>query len=829
MPGFPFLFVDTKQKRRKIPFVPENLKNLSPPSLPETYSQEEHGWAKKSLFTPFLKIRKWVLLLLVLLMAGGFFLKKDLLFSPIQKPLSHFKGHYPDFIGRKKYLDLLYKDLLAGKSPKEFRQSVQMKLLWGKGGFGKSELAIEFANRYFSKFSLIWTFWCDRQEHIEQGYRLLAEELGIPHKLESLENVRQQVHLYLENTRYDRPWLLIFDNVEEKLASFPQRGGVILVTSQKKVLGPEFLLEVEPFSKEESLLLLEKITGEKQGKEMEQLVEDLEGIPLLINYAANYIRTTPGCSIKEYQKLFSSHLLEKEEAPWKEVDNTQGYFKSLMTSWQFPLKSLEKEDPLALKWLFVCSYLYPEHIREDWVNTWLNQELSREDPSLQIKSKEILKSLQSYGIIRYDQKTKTFSLHRFFQHMIRESRKEKMQEDLPQAIALLAKYAKEYNYANSSSWQQGEAWYLHASEVKRFLSFYFLHFPGIDTTLQKAIFYEGIARWCAYNDRNIEALDSAQKALGLRKLVIPEDTLEIGVLYESIGRSLRKLRRYEESIAACDQALKIHSQYRNNNPLPYSLALGAKGLTLYKQGKYEEAIKYHEEALIIRRQTLGEISIEVGHSLNNIGICLREIGKYKEALKLFDQSMKVYEKTCGIKHPLYATPLSNKAKTICYQGHYRTALKFFFQAFSIHSSNSPVFNGYDMLGVGECYLKLKKFKKARSFFKKAIQNDSSNNTKSVSPFVESYNGIGWSYLKEKRVKKALKYLVLQLEVGAKEYKNSPKMIAILTDFKQALNELKALGAPIQEPAEIASKICEDLLGKEHALTIDFVQLQALNN
>ncbi len=82
---------------------------------------------------------------------------------------------------------------------------------------------------------------------------------------------------------------MIFDNIEKELIDYPQRGGVILFTSQKKILNPGYLLEIPSLSQDESIQLLEKITGEKRGKKMEQLVEDLQRIPLLINYAAHYI------------------------------------------------------------------------------------------------------------------------------------------------------------------------------------------------------------------------------------------------------------------------------------------------------------------------------------------------------------------------------------------------------------------------------------------------------------------------------------------------------------------------------------------------------------
>jgi hypothetical protein len=62
--------------------------------------------------------------------------------------------------------------------------------------------------------------------------------------------------LFLENSTLKLPWLLIYDDVVEGSIDYPQRGGAVIITSQKKVVNPKFLLEVEPFSRKESLALL---------------------------------------------------------------------------------------------------------------------------------------------------------------------------------------------------------------------------------------------------------------------------------------------------------------------------------------------------------------------------------------------------------------------------------------------------------------------------------------------------------------------------------------------------------------------------------------------
>ncbi len=689
-------------------------------------------------------------------------------------PLVYLKGACPDFTGRKHDLEILDKDLIRKHSLRDFRASSKIKVLWGKGGFGKSELAIEFANRFFSHFSLIWTFYCDSGEHIDQSYRKLAEKLGISDFKEPLEKVKEKVHFYLENHSFDRPWLLIFDNVENDLAHYPQRGGVILITSQKKILNPEFLLEVKPFSKEESLELLEKITGEKRGKEMESLVQELEGIPLLINYAAHYIKATPGCSSADYYHLFSSHLFEKEGPFCRDVDINGRYLKSLAASWKFPLESLKKETPQALEWLFVCSYLYPEQIPEQWIDDWLkvqNQELQR---------KEILKALQTYGVIRYDAPTKTFSLHRFFQHMIRESRKEFINHDLSQAIFLLAKHAQDFDFTQLASWKKGELWFMHAHEVEHWMALY--PFPFSKDVIT---FYEGFASYCFFKDRYADALETNYKILKL----LEDNNSERGRVYQRIGWLLLRLGKQDEALQACELA----ERWQEKQTLEYAETLMTKGKILCGGGDYSKALHCYEQALKIRRQHLGENHVEVGRTLFNMTRCLDKLGRGQEVLQLHPQIENIFKKTCGLKHPFYAWSLEIKAKVKRGMGEYEEALKLFDQSLSIllatrgpnHGELAP-----SWYGKGWCYYYLKDYAKAKKAFKKAFRIGLPYYGENSYLGIRFYRGLGMNYIKEGRIEKGLTLLLHWYEKSTLLYANSPKLLLSTNEFKEIIEEIR---------------------------------------
>jgi len=814
------------------------------------------GFSTKSLFN-----NRFIIPLLGLIFFAslfmGFFSQRT---STSHANLTYLKGPCPDFIGRQRHLDILYRDLLHSHNQKDFHHSLKIKVLWGKGGLGKSELAREFANRFRSNFSLIWTFYCDSQEHMDQGYRDLAEKLGISNPKESLEIIKEKVHFHLENHPFDLPWLLIFDNVEREF-SLPQRGGAILITSQKQVLNPEFRLEMEPFSLEESLALLEKITNEKRGAAMEQLVKDLEGIPLLIYYAAHYIKATPGCSAIEYQKLFAQRLPEKEGPLWIEMDVNRRYFKSLAASWQFPLNSLEKENPQALKWLFVCSYLYPEYIPEEWIDDWLAD--NGQKTSSDRERKELLKALQTFGVIHYERKTKTFSMHRFFQYMIRESRKKQLQEDLSQVVSLLAKHADDYQFSDYSSWKQGQLWYLHACEAQKWLSQEQPHFSK-PSKIREMHFYEGIGNWCDGNNNFQEALDAFEKVLILKKSVLDLYSPEIGRTYNDIARVLDILSRPAEALQACEKAESLQAHLKGEQALIYAKTLLTKGHILCQIGKSKEALKCHQQSLMIRLENLGyphpsledslktlkasanqithniallrqqghyhaalelhEKIIDIGKSYFNISHCFLKTNHPRQALEVADKILEIYQELLDRKHPYLAWITMKKACCIHDLGDYRQALILFKEALSLlialwgndHVDLADCWNE-----IGNCYLHMNEFKEARKAFRSGLRISLRYEGEKSYLALEARHGIGCSYIKDNRINKGLRCLLTELRTSAEVYKNTPKIAALLQDFNTLLKEASGKAGntdEIKHAAAEAYSISKNTLGQQHPVT-----------
>ena len=106
-----------------------------------------------------------------------------------------------------------------------------VQTLYGLGGVGKTQLALEYAHRFAAYYDLIW--WIDAEQPVlipEQLARL-AERLGLPLGPAVADTVGR---LLAELRDRDR-WLLILDNAERPadLAAYrPGGAGHVLITSR---------------------------------------------------------------------------------------------------------------------------------------------------------------------------------------------------------------------------------------------------------------------------------------------------------------------------------------------------------------------------------------------------------------------------------------------------------------------------------------------------------------------------------------------------------------------------------------------------------------------
>src|SRR5260370_32378229 len=165
----------------------------------------------------------------------------------------HLRNLY--FTGREQVLAHL-QETLNGKKTVALTQASAIS---GLGGIGKTQVAVEYAYRYGSKYQTILWVNADTHKSLVSDFVTLASLLNLPEK--DAADQRRAVDAVIRWLQGHHQWLLILDNADdlEMVYDFlPARGaGHTLLTSPSQATGPNIKgIELERMEREEGTLFL---------------------------------------------------------------------------------------------------------------------------------------------------------------------------------------------------------------------------------------------------------------------------------------------------------------------------------------------------------------------------------------------------------------------------------------------------------------------------------------------------------------------------------------------------------------------------------------------
>jgi class 3 adenylate cyclase len=336
-------------------------------------------------------------------------------------------GRNPHFTGREDLLRRLRERLQAGE------RVLVVQALYGLGGVGKTQLAIEYAHRFATDYDLVWWINAEQPVLIAGQLAQLAGKLELPTE----GSVPETVELVLAELRRRSRWLLIFDNAErpQHLTDYrPDGSGHVLVTSRRPgwgALGGQ--LEVDVLARSETMALLQRRMPELPEELADQLATELGDLPLAAEQAAAYLEQTslpPGDYLRRFRTRRHS-LLAKGEV--------LGYQGTVDTTWQLSLDRLQQDSPAAVQLLRLAAFLAPEPIplRLFTGRPQLLDEPLRTAATDQDALSDVVGTMVGFSLAR--RQPTSFQLHRLVQAVIRHQlAPQQQQATAQQALALLA-------------------------------------------------------------------------------------------------------------------------------------------------------------------------------------------------------------------------------------------------------------------------------------------------------------------------------------------------------------------------------------------------------
>jgi tetratricopeptide (TPR) repeat protein len=258
-----------------------------------------------------------------------------------------------NFTGRVDILAELSAALTAGQV------GAWKQALTGLGGTGKSQIAVEYANRHRGDYQFIWWLGSEEPAALAANYAGLASDLNLPEK-----DSADQTTIIAAVKRWlgeNRNWLLVFDNVNipediEHYLPGEGKGHVIITSRNSNWGGVAGEIPIRVFKREESVEFLGRRTKQKNEKDESLLADALGDLPLALEQAGAYIGES-AISLADYLKLFQEQRIEilKRGKP-------VSYPDTIATTWDISFKAVQKESANAIDLLKLLAFLAPDNI-----------------------------------------------------------------------------------------------------------------------------------------------------------------------------------------------------------------------------------------------------------------------------------------------------------------------------------------------------------------------------------------------------------------------------------------------------------------------------------
>jgi TIR domain/Tetratricopeptide repeat len=346
----------------------------------------------------------------------------------------------PRFTGRDGMLTELRRRLRAGEG------TLVVQALYGLGGVGKTQLALEYAHRCAADYDLVW--WIDAEQPVLIPDQLAA--LGGQLNLAPGPTVADTVNRLLAELRRRAHWLLVFDNAERPgaVADYRPAGpGHVLITSRNPgwgALGGR--LEVDVLTRAETIALLRARIPTISEELADKLAAELGDLPLAAAQAAGYLEQTD-LPPADYLRRFREHretLLARGDVV--------GYSGRIDTAWALSLERLRDQDPAAVRLLELAAFLAPEPIPLSLFGG--HPELLDEplrtvaaDPDALV---DTVGALVSYSLAR--RHPDGFQIHRLVQTVVRQQVAPDRQQATSQQVVALLAAAAPTDPDDSASW-----------------------------------------------------------------------------------------------------------------------------------------------------------------------------------------------------------------------------------------------------------------------------------------------------------------------------------------------------------------------------------------
>ncbi|MFF5830101.1 FxSxx-COOH system tetratricopeptide repeat protein [Streptomyces bacillaris] len=589
----------------------------------------------------------------------------------------------PGFTGRSLVLERM-RDQLGGGMAVVLPQP---QTLYGLGGVGKTQVALEYVHRFMADYDLVWWISSEQSDDVVASLAELAVRLGAQGGEDMAAASQEAVDLLRRGVPSDR-WLLVFDNADDPETlrrHFPQGGsGHILVTSRNQSWSQHGdALPVDVFLREESVEHLQRRAPGLSDEDADQVATAVGDLPLAVEQAAAWIAET-ATPIDTYLEQ-----LARQAPQVLALNQPAGYPEPVAATWNISIARLKERSPAAVRLLQLCAFFAPEPISANLLySKEMIEALKPYDSSLQEKLVlgRVIREIGRFALAKVDQVSNSIQVHRLVQAVIKAQLSEEEQREARHVVhRILAgarpdddepidnpetwpRFATIWPHLGPSDarhckepetrrllidrvrylWKRGDvrtAWTL-GEELRQT----WLEMLG-ERDLQYLYLCFHLSNILRTRGRYVEAKELDEFTLHRQREVLGPEHPHTYMTTSSLAIDLGLLGDYERAIELATEAHEGFGQIFHDSHPRTLAAANNLALNLRSIGQYARAREIDQDVYDRRTEVLGAKHPYSLSSAMNLARDLREVGRYEDSVGLLSRTYESFKETLGRTYP----------------------------------------------------------------------------------------------------------------------------------------------------------------------------------
>lgn len=527
-------------------------------------------------------------------------------------------------------------------------------VIFGLGGVGKSELALQHAERQQHELSLTWWITAETPDQISSGLLSLTSRLtSTPVGALSLEVA---VDWAVEWLNQNQDWLLILDNVSEPahivslLGKLHGRGQVI-ITTRRDVRWPRRVdaIRLTVLSPEKAIELISRIVDLNDDRNLEAIstIAELLGfLPLALDQAAAYISQTQISPSRYVEKLLKgpARMLDSAAAGDKEQE-------TVLKVWDITMAALVERSQAAVECLYILAFYAPDDIPR------VIMDESNGDEDLDA----CLGLLASFSMVTLT--PESVHIHRLVRNILAMG-----MLSHPDAGKYLRDIAFDWLFAHlvPNPAEHVDKWPLLRRLTPHFMSLANFYAPE-DWTEDYGAACHAYGNFESIQGNYRRALHFRKIAMDVAMSLLGEENLATVTAMCNTGASLRDVGEIDKAIELQERALDVAESCGASSE-DLAIMTGQLGRTYGMAGDDEKSLRFIESSVSMAEKAFGRDHHETALRLADLGNFHLYLDDFSKAMPLLERALRIAERQLDSQHPLVAIRMRDVANAH-YKGH----------------------------------------------------------------------------------------------------------------------------------------------------------------